>query len=280
MFIDRSYFIGELNIPGTNKVDIAERLDLFIEIHETFLLKDVFGFQFYRAFMDGLHGSPVAQAWTDLLQGTAYTDYNGRQQEWVGLVSQPLELLNAIDASNTIMVVVGRGGTYDPVAGTSSVLLPSSLVGKDFIIEQRAYGQLSTDEYGFTTTVLPNDTLQLPVGKIFSNGDKYFYKATTIALNTTTGTAKKSLIANYIYYQWMKDQFTQTVGLGEVATKAENAKVVSPFGKMMRAQHEMVERIRELMYYLQVRQTDYPDWWTTQAQYVLRKYRYQNEFGI
>lgn len=280
MFIDRSYFIGELNIPGTGRVDVQERLDWFIENHETLFLKDIFGYQFYKAFMDGLHGNPIAQIWTDLLQGASYTAYTGRTENWIGLVSQPLDLLNAIDASNTITMIVGRGTDIDPMTGASSVKLPPSLIGKNFIIEQRAYGQLLSNEYGFTTTVVQNDTLQLAVGKIFNNGDTYFYKSSTIALNTTTGIAKKSPIANYIYYQWMKDQVTQTVGLGEAKTKAENAEVVSPAMKMIRAWNEMSERIYEMLYYLQVRQKDYPDWWLVQAQHAARKYRTINQFGI
>lgn len=274
--IDRSYFIGDLNIPGTDKTSVQERLDWFIENHEPMFLKDVFGYQFYTAFMQGLMGAPVDQIWTDLLTGAEYIDFAGRKQKWVGIISQPLDLINAIDASNTITIVVGRGNAYDPVAGASSVSLPASLIGKDFIIEQRAYGQLRTDEYGITG----GNTLQLSGGKIFSNGDTYFYKAATLSLNTTTGSAKKSIIANYVYYKWQQDQYTQTVGLGEVATKAENAVVVTPQYKMIRAYNEMVDRIREMMYYLRVRKDDYPEWWTVQEGCVLRTYRPNNQFGI
>lgn len=282
-FIDRSYFIGELNIPGTNKVDIQERLDWFIENHETLFLKDIFGYQFYAAFMQGLLGSPIAQIWTDLLQGTEFIDYNSRKQKWVGLVSLPLDLINAMDAANSITIIVGRetlidGQTnllLDPVAGTNLVPLPSTLIGKDFKIVQRTVGELRPDEY----SIVGNNVV-LNNGKIFSAGDTYFYKATTLSLNTTTGAVKKSFIANYIYYQWMKDQYTQTVGLGEVATKAENAQVVTPQYKMIRAYNEMVDRLRELMYYLQVRQDDYPEWWIVQQTHVLRNYKYLNNFSI
>jgi hypothetical protein len=274
--IDRSYFIGDLNIPGTDKVSIQERLDWFIENYETELLKDILGYQFYAAFLQGLAGSPVATIWTDLLQGVEYTDFNDRKQKWVGFVSQPLDLINAIDASNTITIIVGRGQQYDPVADATSVLLPASLIGKDFIIEQRSFGQLRTDEY----SIVGGNTLQLSGGKKFSAGDTYFYKSATLALNTTTGAVKKSLIANYVYYQWQKDQYTQTVGLGEVATKAENAQVVTPEYKMIRAYNEMVERIRELMYYLYIKQDVYTDWWVVQQNWALNKYRKLNSLGI
>lgn len=280
MFIDRTYFIGELNIPGTDKVSVQERLDLFIETHETLLLKDIFGYQFYKAFMNGLTGAPVAQIWTDLLQGAVFTGYNGRQEEWIGLVSQPLDIINAVDASNAITIIVGRGQTNDPVATQNTVKLPVSLIGKDFILEQRAIGRLRPDEYSIITVDAPNDTLRLNNGKIFTNDDTYFYKSATLALNTAVGTAKKSLIANYVYYQWMKNEVTQSVQLGEVAAKAENAQVVSPNAKMIRAYNEMVDYIQRLMYYLQRRRTDYTDWWSTQEQTTLNRYRKINQFGI
>jgi hypothetical protein len=39
---------------------------------------------------------------------------------------------------------------------------------------------------------------------------------------------EESLIANFIYYKWMKDNITQNTSLGVVEPKAENANVVSP----------------------------------------------------
>jgi hypothetical protein len=281
--IDRSYFVGELNIPNTDRPEIQERLDLFIETYETELLRDLLGYPLYKAFMNGLQGAPVDQKWTNLLEGVEYTDQSDRLTKWRGLVSLPLDLVNAIDASNTITIVVGRGTLIDgqsgllldPIIGTNSVPLPSSLIGKDFIVEQRGVGQLSSDEWSITG----DNRLQLASGQ-FGDGDKYFYKAATLSLNTVTGNAKKSLIANYVYWHWMADQVSQTVGLGEAATKAENATMVSPAAKMHRAWNEMIRWVEEMVCYLDTKRSIYPEWQDMNRYKFSRQFTTTNTFGI
>lgn len=281
--IDRSYFVGDINIPNTDRIEIQERLDLFIETYESELLPDLLGYPLYKAFMQGLQGAPVDQKWTDLLEGVEYTNQSNRLTKWRGLVSLPLDLVNAIDASNTIAIVVGRGTLIDgqsgllldPVVGSNSVPLPSTLIGKDFIIEQRGVGQLRSDEWSITF----DNKLQLATGQ-FGDGDTYFYKAATLSLNTVTGTAKKSLIANYVYYHWMADQISQTVGLGEAATKAENATMVSPAVKAMRAWNEMINWVKEMVCYLDTMRSTYLEWEDQNRYQFAIKFGHTNIFGI
>lgn len=70
---------------------------------------------------------------------------------------------------------------------------------------------------------------------------------------------KKSLIANYVYYWYTRDQVTQTTGVGESATKTENAVRVSPAGKQTRAWNEMVNWIADLYEFLKYKSADYPE---------------------
>lgn len=281
--IDRSYFIGDINIANTHKVDIGERLDWFIEKHETPLLQDLLGYSLYKAFMAGLQGAPVDQKWTDLLQGAEYTDLGGKLKKWMGLVAQPLDLISAIDASNSIDIVVGRGTKIDgqtnllldPLPGTNTVPLPSVLIGKDFIVEQRGVGQLRPDEW----SIIGGNTLKLTTGQ-FGNGDTWFYKAATLSLNTVAGSAKKSLIANYVYFHWQDDQQTQTVGLGEVATKAENAVQVSAQNKMIRAWNEMIDWVWEMVCFIESNRASYPEWDDHNMHCFRKKFWYNNHFGI
>lgn len=273
--IDRSYFIGALNIANTNGVEAQERLDWFIEKYEPDLLIDLLGYPLYRAFMDGLTGAPVDQKWTDLLQGVQYTDQAGRLTKWRGIVSQPLDLINAIDASNTITVIVGGSGDCDPVAESNSTAIPAALVGKDFIFEQRGFGQLRTDEYSIS-----GNTLTFAGTKKFSSGDTYFYKAATLSLNSVTGSNKESLIANYVYWHFMKDLHTQSVVIGEVKNKSHNSMAADPTQKLVRAWNEMVRWIWEMKCYLDTNREDYPEW---QERYLLKficKFQPTNEFGI
>jgi hypothetical protein len=274
MLIDRTYFIGELNIPNTSKPEIGGLVDWFIEKYEEKFLTEVLGYELYKAFKAGLQSVTVDQKWTDLIEGVEYTNTQSKTAFWRGLVTQPPSVLNALDAINTISVIVGGGGTYDPVVGQSSVTIPSSLVGKDFIIEQRGVGQLRADEYSIV-----GSTLTLTSG-VFGNSDTYFYKSATLAINTTTGTSKQSPIANYVYYWYIRNNHSQTAAMGEVKSQNENAVFHSPALKMTKAWNEMSEWVCELREYLDSKKTDYPEWEKTDVWRMLRSYRPINEFNI
>lgn len=79
------------------------------------------------------------------------------------------------------------------------------------------------------------------------------------ALITPTGYDLKTAIANFIYYWYMRDQDTQTVGIGTVKAKAQNATVVSAAGKVKRAWSEMVCTSWQELRYLKCNAATYPE---------------------
>lgn len=87
MLIDRTYFVGDLNIPNTSTAAIGSLLDWFIEKYEEKFLLDAFGYSLYKAFKAGMQDDPVAQKWTDLIEGVEYTDLSGITRYWRGLIS-------------------------------------------------------------------------------------------------------------------------------------------------------------------------------------------------
>lgn len=96
----------------------------------------------------------------------------------------------------------------------------------------------------------------------------------------TESGAPCSLVANFVYWHWIKDQTTQTVGFGEVATQAQNATLVSPTVKQVSAWNEMSKQVQELWYFLNNNQADYPEWvgWSKWPMYLLAAK--VNQFGI
>lgn len=74
-----------------------------------------------------------------------------------------------------------------------------------------------------------------------------------------TNEGKASILANYVYYYYQRNLVSQSVGVGEVTTKAENARRISPAVKMVRAWNEMGQWIHELQDYLQAHVDDYPE---------------------
>lgn len=274
MLIDRTYFIGDLNIPNTDNTSIGELLDWFIEKHEVEFLESVLGYELYKALKAGLLVIPVDQKWTDLIEGVEYTDLAGKLRFWQGLIFQPPSVLGALDALNTITVIVGGTGTYDPVTGASSTTIPAALVGKDFILEQRGVGQLRTDEYSIV-----GSTLTLTTG-VFAVNDTYFYKAATLSLNTSTGTSKRSPIANYIYYWYGRNAYTQTTSMGEKKSSTENAVNAMADIKIVRAWNEMSKWICEMVDYLNALPLLYPEWAKHDVWHMLNKFRPINQFNI
>lgn len=272
--IDRTYFVGELNIPNTNQAAIGSAVDLFIEQYEDQFLNDVLGYTLYKALKAGLQVVPVAQKWTDLIEGVEYTDMANKTRKWQGLVTQPPTVLNALDALNPIDIVVGRGQLYDPTPSTISVTIPAALVGKTFLFEKRGVGKLIAGEYSVV-----GSTLTL-IGDQFAIDDVYTYKSATLAINTTTGTNKKSLIANYVYYWYMRNNWTNTATTGEVKPQNENAVIVSPALKMVRAWNEMSSWVCDLVDYLDAKKDDYTEWANQDVWCMRRKFRPINEFNI
>lgn len=185
MLIDRTYFIGDLNIPKVDTPAIGELVEWFISKYEPIFLIDLLGYELSKAFTAGLDEYSVDQKWTDLLEGVEYTDVNNKLRYWQGIVAQ-----------------------YP------------SLIGN------------------------------------------------------------QSPIANYVYWQYMANNYSQTTTMGEVKTNKENASSHNPTIKMVRAWNEMAKWICELIDYLNASKTTYPEWEKQDVWRMRNKFRPQNQFGI
>jgi hypothetical protein len=95
-----------------------------------------------------------------------------------------------------------------------------------------------------------------------------------------TSPVKKSLVANYVYYQWLRDQDTQNTTIGVAQAKSENAARVSPIDKMVNAWNEMSAWIKDLICFLEQHPDDFPQFRRVDRWYILGRYRPQNRFGI
>lgn len=84
--IDSTYFTGEINVPKKSDVGDFERLNYFIAKKEEEFLHDLFGYEFAKAFTEGIAVEPTPDAmWSDLLNGAEYTDLSGSLRKWRGL---------------------------------------------------------------------------------------------------------------------------------------------------------------------------------------------------
>lgn len=67
--------------------------------------------------------------------------------------------------------------------------------------------------------------------------------------------------ADYIYWQYMTDKQTQSVGVGEQQAKAANAEMTSPILKMVRAWDEMVDLNFDTVKFILDNPDDYGDYY-------------------
>lgn len=87
MLIDASYFVGELNIPNTDKVDVGENLSWLIEKYEPVFLEKLMG-AFSSVFLDGISDEDAAeQRFKDILYGKGFTN-GSNYKRWWGLKSK------------------------------------------------------------------------------------------------------------------------------------------------------------------------------------------------
>lgn len=93
-------------------------------------------------------------------------------------------------------------------------------------------------------------------------------------------TKKKSLIANYVYYWYMRDKASLTTIAGEVDAKTDVAGPVSAATKMCRAWNEMVLMIEELVLFLQAKIADYPEFKELNLCTLRNKFRPINPFNL
>ncbi|HXS55730.1 MAG TPA: hypothetical protein VN726_06375, partial [Hanamia sp.] len=238
MLIDTSYFEAELSMGQITSPAVVASVNLFIEKYEEDLLTTLLGYPLYKAFMLGLADDPIDQKWVDLLNGAEYT-YNGRLRKWGGILQVPNLNTSVINGADPVSITVGGAGDYDPVAESTTATIPAAMVGRNFTLIQRAYGPLKKGiEYSVSGNVLT-----LLNGLKFSQNDTYFYFGNGELVGVSPGTNKRSPIANYVYWHYLKDNVSFTMGSGEVKPKEDVS--VSPRLKMVRAWNEMVYMNRE-----------------------------------
>ena len=202
MLINRTYFVGEINIPNVDKAPVSELLDLYIQKYEIEYLVQVLGEALYKDFVTGARVKPMPVKWERLLYGHEYTKDNVLHR-WDGLI------------------ITGKR---------------DSLTLEDDSITKTEYDE-SVD-------------------------------------------SPKSPIAHYVYYWFMRQQFTATSGIGEVTPQGENSTPSGPGFKMAHAWNQMINYTWSLYAFLDHFPDDYSSWYASPTVYYNRFFKKTNTFGI
>lgn len=70
--IDITYFIGEINIAGTNRAEVSDIVTHLIDKYEVIFLRDVLGIKLYNEYVTGIAAGSPAQKWLDIRDGKEF----------------------------------------------------------------------------------------------------------------------------------------------------------------------------------------------------------------
>jgi len=295
--INHTYFTDDLLIPGLENSDIQGKVQRFIDKHEPALLQDILGYELFKAFTDALAAGDPDQKWIDLRDGVEFTRFNGYKEMWPGFTGLngnsgvTASLIRVEDALH-FQYKVGRGysggtpgnGDYweDPAINATE-LIDERLNGatKDKLsVREAGYGDKLHEEYDLRT----GGGIILLGSKTFNNNTGWFIdyqKVSRVEVPEVVDTeVKQSLIANFVYCRYMKNEHTQSVRLGEVKPALQNAEQYNAGAKIVRAWNEMAEWISIMAEFLEVNRATYPEWDNHNKGVVRRRYHPINQFGI
>lgn len=259
-FIDRTYFHGDLHIPGLKTTAVQEKLDHFISVYEPKCLEELFGYEFKKEFTTGLLAPSPDQKWLSLRDGAEFTGYNGRIKGWMGLTgnANAVPVSSGFRASEQVQADVTTGFT----SGTTSVTFNGSNGSPDYrgwkiIPERLGTGTMWNQSYSWDAST--GVWTLLESGDKFQPMEKFNITFEPVGTSGTVTTAvKQSIIANYVYYWWMRDSISSSTGVGEVKPAGDNAAPDNPGWKMFRACEQMRGWIRDMDEFLRQNREDYP----------------------
>lgn len=133
----------------------------------------------------------------------------------------------------------------------------------------------------FNTALQSNPTsgrwYDLVVGADFTMGSTLYEWS-----GLKNSTIKESIIANYVYFYYMRNEMSQTAVMGEVRTNTENAIRSTPASKMAKAWNDTARQVHILWDYLQNKEVDgekvYPEFKWQDVDYC--HFQTINTFGI
>lgn len=288
MLIDKSYFVGDLDIPNTGDLPVSERVTWFIQKYEPMFLEKLLGYHLYKPFIAGLSVTPPAvpeQRFIDILYGKEYTDISGIPRKWKGLIvtdSPTLNLAGGYVYRKAEYVTIGvTGGT---TSGVSTLTFDGANGSADWrgwvpIITRAGVMQPGIDySWNKDTGVLA----LLKPGDIFGNLEYFFVQFELRNSDVTAPgfTTNQSVIGQYIYYWYTRDAATQNAGIGQVITNAENATNVSPRRKLATIWNAMHYWCVDFLNFMEAMRLQspapYPEWQWDQPSNVICEFGFCN----
>lgn len=288
--INASYFVADLNIPNSDQAEIAEKINWYIAKYEPKCLQAILGYPLYKALINAINAvddlMTLDQRYKYILFGTEYTGFNGFTKYWKGLITtDDLSFFQTTGGGYKKPQYLIAGTTPGLVAGASSFIFDGTNGTDDWrgwipVISNEAATLYPDVDYSWNIDtgelILLNDAK-------FGNNEKLFSEFQINPSSTSQvpqPTQNESVIANYVYFFYQRKSISQSTGIGEAQTNAENAINVSPNEKLIAAWNELARRVIEFIEYMDrtVAQTPniYPEWNFNYKYEALRHFEFLN----
>lgn len=253
--IDRSYFYAQLTIANISQKAVQDSVDDFINLKEPEFLNKALGYDLSRSFILGLAEDPIPARWLELLQGVTFTNSFSRTNRWIGFAGANSTIYLNGNLRNNMFIYAGVTTGF-PVAGNT--FTDESLKNWNYSVDIRASGELDPDT---EWEKLPGGGVHILIPGYSSQANEvWILRFSEKVINLTDiSTEKISPTANYVWFEYMRNIVQQTVGVGVVEAKAENAAKVSPDTKMVEIWNMMSRQLLNLWQYLEVNRDAFVD---------------------
>jgi hypothetical protein len=264
-FTNLSYFVKKLVIPNIGDtspagIAIAETVNQYINKYEPKFFEKLFGYPLYKAFLEWLpkkdekvpvtYSRPALYLIADELGGLisgGLSYENESLKDWILVLHSPGYGIMIPDKDYKVL----DNGGFE-LLDTNAAIVPE----QRFVI---TFEPIIKDE-------LPKDDrfIDLIYGKEYTdlNGNLKYWKGLIEKVFEETQSAPaqyESVIANFIYWHYRKDNHTQYTGIGEVGFYGENTNAASPRKRMVSVWNEMAERANQCIDFLVSNETVYPE---------------------
>jgi hypothetical protein len=151
-------------------------------------------------------------------------------------------------------ILVNEGKFLKLALGNSLYSAFMTALGKN------ADGSFENVDKGVPAAAVPQKWKDLLNGKEYTGLDSRKYTWVGFIVLADDAAISESIIADYVFFQFMKNYSTLTTPMGEVKAGTENATAVSPKFKMTSVWNKMHFEINELVRFLRNNSSVYTEW--------------------
>lgn len=292
--IDETFFVGDISIQNTGSESVKLKISEFIDQYYKECLIGILGYPLYKALINETNGTFVRQIFGNLIRndeqikvGTT-EGFNENENYFVfdGTLGKPdYRGYEIVPSELTGRGILKKGIDYswNKTTGRFELIIQNDVFAIDTVYNihfQPSPVYVSTEGSGEPVSQRMIDLLY---GKEFTNykGELDYFEG----LLYGSPEINKSLIADYVFYFYIKSNFSQFSGVNVKLQKSEKGTLISPVDKMLTAWNRFSEKTKQMCSFLwsmnnKVQIPVYPEFTNSFLSKSLNFSKRNNFFGI